>query len=191
MPQYYVEDSHPAIIDKEIWECVQLEFDRRKKYAVEYHIKSFNRNSKNNPLAEKVIYGKYGFVYRRRHWLKNRNGDKRLVWQCSERYKVKGVVGCDNKHIDDVVLIEAFISAFNWLVDNKEENIKRWESLKDDEDLFKRYKAKQFIEIVKTKGKIDKIDEGLVNKMLYNIVVKEDGNLVVRFVEGTEIECEI
>ena len=69
--------------------------------------------------------------------------------------------------------------------------MKRWESLKDYEDLFKRYKAKQFIEIVNTEGRIDEIDEGLVNKMLYNIVVKEDGNLIVRFVEGTEIECEI
>ena len=30
VPQYYVEDSHPAIIDKEMWEAVQLETERRK-----------------------------------------------------------------------------------------------------------------------------------------------------------------
>lgn len=57
--------------------------------------------------------------------------------------------------------------------------------------MFKRYKAKQFIDILNEQGKIEGIDGGLVNKMLYNIVVKEDGNLVVRFVEGTEVECEI
>lgn len=191
VPQYYVEDSHPAIINRDIWECVQLEFERRKKYVKEYHIKSFCRNSRANPLAGKVICGKCGFVYTRKNWIRNKQGDKRLVWQCSERYRVKGVLGCDNKHIDDDIINEAFISAFNWLIDNKEDNIKRWESLKDDEDLFIRYKAKQFINIVNNEGKIDKVEDILVNRVLYNIVIKDDGNLIVRFVEGTEVECEI
>lgn len=191
VPQYYVEDSHEAIIEKEIWECVQLEFDRRRKYTKEYHIQSFCRNSKNNPLAGKVICGKCGYVYTRKKWVKNKLGDKRLVWQCSTRYKVKGVLGCDNRHIDDDILNKAFVSAYNWLVDNKEDNIKRWESLKEDDDLFIRYKAKQFIDIVNNRGKIREIEATLVNSILYNIVVKEDGNVIVRFVEGTEVECEI
>lgn len=29
---FYVEDDHDAIISKRIWECVQLEIKRRKKY---------------------------------------------------------------------------------------------------------------------------------------------------------------
>ena len=33
VPQYYVEDSHEAIIDKEVWNAVQLEFERRKIYG--------------------------------------------------------------------------------------------------------------------------------------------------------------
>ena len=31
---FYVEDDHDAIISKRIWECVQLEINRRKKYLV-------------------------------------------------------------------------------------------------------------------------------------------------------------
>jgi hypothetical protein len=30
IPQYYVENSHPAIIDKGMWELVQIEHERRK-----------------------------------------------------------------------------------------------------------------------------------------------------------------
>ena len=77
-------------------------------------------------------------LYTRKDWIINKQGDKRIVWQWNERYRVKGGLACDNKYIDDVVLNEAFI----WLIDNKEDNIKRWESLKDDEDLFISYKAK-------------------------------------------------
>ena len=33
VPQYYVEESHPAIIDKDMWEAVQLEIKRRKVFA--------------------------------------------------------------------------------------------------------------------------------------------------------------
>ena len=38
VPQYYVEDSHPAIIDKEMWEAAQLEMERRKSYASDHGI---------------------------------------------------------------------------------------------------------------------------------------------------------
>jgi site-specific DNA recombinase len=38
VPQYYVEESHPAIIDKDMWEAVQLEMDRRKAFAEKHGI---------------------------------------------------------------------------------------------------------------------------------------------------------
>lgn len=31
IPQYYVQDSHPAIITKEDWDLVQIDMKRRKK----------------------------------------------------------------------------------------------------------------------------------------------------------------
>ncbi len=34
--QYYIEDDHEAIIEKWIWECVQLEIERRKRYLKEH-----------------------------------------------------------------------------------------------------------------------------------------------------------
>lgn len=39
VPQYYVKESHPAIIEREIWEAVQLEMQRRKKFVEDHGIK--------------------------------------------------------------------------------------------------------------------------------------------------------
>ena len=36
VPQYYVENSHPAIIDPEEWDLVQAEFSRRKALGSRY-----------------------------------------------------------------------------------------------------------------------------------------------------------
>ena len=38
VPQYYVEDSHPAIIDKDTWEAVHIKIKRRKKFSEEHGI---------------------------------------------------------------------------------------------------------------------------------------------------------
>lgn len=47
---YYVEDDHEAIISKRIWECVQLEAERRKKYLEEHGTNSYSRRPENNPV---------------------------------------------------------------------------------------------------------------------------------------------
>lgn len=49
LPQYYVENSHPAIIDKEEWEIVQAELMRREKIGAAY--------SGNSIFSSKLICG--------------------------------------------------------------------------------------------------------------------------------------
>ena len=46
---YYVEDDHEAIISKRIWECVQLEAERRKKYE-------WNRISRSDRLLLGTLF---------------------------------------------------------------------------------------------------------------------------------------
>ncbi|WP_207648889.1 hypothetical protein [Anaerobium acetethylicum] len=48
------------------------------------------------------------------------------VWQCSERYRVKGVRGCTNRHIDEENLHQIFIEAWNGIVAEKKAYIKKW-----------------------------------------------------------------
>lgn len=42
VPKYYVEESHPAIIEPETWEAVQLEMKRRKIFCEEHNIKNLD-----------------------------------------------------------------------------------------------------------------------------------------------------
>lgn len=103
VPQYYVEDSHPAIIDKDTWEAVQLEMERRKAFAKEHGIKKLGYASKTNPFAGRVVCGKCGRVYGRKVW-NSRDNFKRIIWRCNNKYPSKGVKACDSEHIDDKVL---------------------------------------------------------------------------------------
>ena len=50
---FYVEDDHDAIISKRIWECVQLEIKRRKKYLEEHGKNSYSHRPESNPFASK------------------------------------------------------------------------------------------------------------------------------------------
>ena len=39
-------------------------------------------------------------VFERKGW-RSSTGVDRKVWQCSEHYKVKGVMGCANRHVEE------------------------------------------------------------------------------------------
>jgi site-specific DNA recombinase len=38
----------------------------------------------------------------------------------NKKYVVKGEKGCQNKHIDDIVLYKAFVNTFNAMIENKD-----------------------------------------------------------------------
>ena len=59
-------------------------------------------------------------MFARKGW-RSSTGVDRKVWQCSERYKVKGVMGCTNRHVEEETLIKAYLMAWNALVENREE----------------------------------------------------------------------
>ncbi len=120
VPQYYVEESHPAIIDKEMWEAVQLEMERRRVFAETYGVFKLDYATLDNPFAGRVICGCCGGVFGRKTWHSTNENLKRKVWMCSNRYKIKGEKGCLNKYIDDRVLYQTFINTFNAIIENKD-----------------------------------------------------------------------
>jgi len=89
--KFYIEDDHEAIIEPWIWECVQLEIERRKRYLEEHGTKSYSNNTEKNPFASKIVCGECNKVFTRKGW-RSSTGETRKVWQCSERYRVKGVI---------------------------------------------------------------------------------------------------
>ena len=135
----------------------------------------------------RVICGYCGRYFGRNTWNSTDENLKRRVWQCNRKYEVKGKVKCKNKHIDEEVLYKAFVSSFNSLVENKEEFIKKWNA--EDGNELKRYKAKEFINIIESGEKIEDFDINLYFKMIENMMIFEDEKIIVSFLNGTKVEC--
>ncbi len=57
IPRYYVEESHPAIIDKDMWEAVQLEMERRRAFAEKHGIikVDYDRQIINHLLLKRIL----------------------------------------------------------------------------------------------------------------------------------------
>ena len=186
---FYVEDDHDAIISKRIWECVQLEIKRRKKYLKEHGTNSYSHRPESNPFASKIICGDCNKVFARKGW-RSSTGVDRKVWQCSERYKVKGVMGCANRHVEEETLIKAYLMAWNALVENREDFMEQWTEQLQSENLLESYRAEKFIEYTDGAKPLTEMDTDFMMKTLDHIKVFEDGTLLVVFLDGTEIECK-
>lgn len=79
-----------------------MEHERRSNYIKEHGTNSYSHRTETNPFAGKIICGTCNQVFTRKGW--KTKGGYRKVWQCQERYKVKGVQGCTNRHVDEEVL---------------------------------------------------------------------------------------
>ena len=85
-PKYYVENSHPAIIDTETFGRAQEELARRigKKKVKEIGTKTEQgKYSSKYALTELLICGECHTPYRRCTW--TAHGRKRIVWRCVKR----------------------------------------------------------------------------------------------------------
>ena len=168
-----------------IWEAVQQEYDRRNRYIEEHGTNSYSHRPETNPFAGKVVCGTCNQAFTRKGW-KTRD-QYRKVWQCQERYKIKGVQGCSNRHIDEEVLKEAFILSWNSLLDNREELKRKWETLVEFANPLEQYRAVQFADMTENAEHITDIDTDFILRSFDHIKVYETGKIIIRFMDGTEI----
>lgn len=103
VPQYYVEDSHEAIIPPDEWEAVQIEIARRKTLGRHY--------SGNSVFASKLICADCGGYYGPKVWNSTSSIYRRTVWQCNSKFK--GETKCCTPHITEEAVKEKFVAAFN------------------------------------------------------------------------------
>lgn len=85
-PKYYVENSHPAIIDAEMFGRAQEELARRigKKKVKEIGTKTEQgKYSSKYALTELLVCGECHTPYRRCTW--TAHGRKQIVWRCIKR----------------------------------------------------------------------------------------------------------
>ncbi|MDO4302011.1 MAG: recombinase family protein [Clostridia bacterium] len=186
LQKFYIEEDHEAIIEPEVWECVQLEMQRRKQYIKEHSLNSFSVKTETNPFYGKVLCGECNNTFGRKTWM---NGEKsRKVWQCNSRYRVKGVQSCCNRHIEESTVEQIFIIAWNAIIDNLESCRVKWNVLASGEDLLMAYKARDFLKLTENAEHIDKVDTDFMIRVLDNITIYESGKIIIKFYDGTEIE---
>jgi DNA invertase Pin-like site-specific DNA recombinase len=112
VPQYYVQNSHPAIIEPEEFDAVQAEIERRK---------SLGRPSGcNSPFSAKIVCGDCGGFYGSKVWGSNTKY-RRVIWRCNEKYK--GDKKCKTPHVTEDDVKQRFLLAFNSLKECREELI--------------------------------------------------------------------
>lgn len=118
--QYYVENSHPAIVPKETFHAVQAEIERRGK--LQGGDKNHSRYTNKYPFSGKIFCGECAGSFRRKYWGTGKY--KKAVWLCRTRMD-KGPEGCDMPAVDEEKLQEAFMRVVSQLITDRDTFVKR------------------------------------------------------------------
>jgi len=120
VPQYYVAESHPAIINPHEWEAVQLEMASRKSDQKRHDCKT--------PFSGKIICGDCNERYGSKVW-HSTDQYRRVVWQCN--HKFDGNRKCATPHLYEQTIRDLFVLVIS-------EYLRDRESVLDDLRFVKR-----------------------------------------------------
>ena len=109
VPQYYVENSHEAIIPRDLYMQVQEEMVRRANLHSGANRKKRVYSSRY-ALSSHVYCPKCGDIYRRIAW--NNRGKRSTVWRCVSRVE-HGPKCCDAPTVQESALQDAVMQAIN------------------------------------------------------------------------------
>ena len=147
IPQYYVESSHPAIIEPDEWDHVQTEFARRKALG--------NRYSSKSTLSAKLVCEDCGGFYGSKVW-HSTDKYRHTIWQCNSKFGREE--HCHTPTVDTDTVQKLFIQAYNQLMQNRKDVIEDCEEwcrvLTDctdlDKEIERQYEETQVVgELVK------------------------------------------
>jgi hypothetical protein len=118
-PQYYVTDSHPAIISPEEWDAVQAELERRASIGRPIGCGS--------PFSTKLVCGSCGGWYGKKVWgsYKEDKSRRREIWQCNDKYAHLGKLakGCKTPTLTEDEIKTRFLAIWNSMAGNRNELI--------------------------------------------------------------------
>ena len=97
LPQYFVEDTHEAIIPMDEWQAVQAEFKRRRDLGP-----FGNKSLKLSAFSTKITCGCCGKHYRH-SGKRNTAGEVYYIWTCQTKSQ-KGASACPSKNIPEKML---------------------------------------------------------------------------------------
>ena len=129
VPQFYVEGSHPAIVDPAEWELVQQELARRKSNP--------RQRFWNNGFGGKIVCGECGAAFGPKVW-HSTDAYLRTVWQCNRKYQPRPTAHqteekgsspeggekkrpCATPHLTEEQIKAAFCKALNILLTDQDQ----------------------------------------------------------------------
>ncbi len=136
VPQYYVEESHEAIVSPEVFEFVQAEIKRRTQ--------GYERYSGVSIFSTKIECADCGGWYGAKVW-HSTDKYRRVIYQCNGKFRKK--TGCKTPHLTESEIKEYFVKAVNILIGNKDELIANVEIVRkmllNDGELLEKKKSLQ------------------------------------------------
>ncbi|HEM3036779.1 TPA: recombinase family protein [Streptococcus suis] len=106
LPQYYVENNHEAIVDRETFDAVQQVLDNK------------GRKSSTTIFSSKLVCGDCGHFFGSKVW-HSTSKYRRVIYRCNQKYK--GTERCSTPHVTEDEVKQWFISAVNQMLENKYE----------------------------------------------------------------------
>jgi len=168
LPQYLVENGHPAIISKDLFEEAQ-----EKMNSITFSV------SKRTPFNEQVTCESCGTFYGRKKWTRA-DGIFTWVWECPQKYKE---LKCQNPHVYEDFMYDAYYQATKHLFDTYKsdiiEHLKRLENIVGADILLEEFNT--FLYQVPKTALFD-INTWLI--MTRKVIITKDRKLQFEFISG-------
>lgn len=132
--QYYVSNSHDAIVDEDTFNLVQAELARRSKF------KSALRD--NSVFSTKIICGECGYFYGRKTLHSTSEKHRKVVWYCNRRYD--GEEKCSTPSISEPDIEKYYLIALKRLLSDKESHIADCNTKLNNESALAQLKEDRF-----------------------------------------------
>ncbi|HEL9638691.1 TPA: recombinase family protein [Streptococcus suis] len=154
LPQYYVENNHEAIVDRETFDAVQQVLDNK------------GRKSSTTIFSSKLVCGDCGHFFGSKVW-HSTSKYRRVIYRCNEKYN--GSYKCSTPHVTEEEVKHWFISAVNQVIDNRLEvidNLSVLQSIGSLEIIDER------IKVLETEAEV--VSQLVANLVSENAIIRQD-----------------
>ena len=146
VPQYYVEDSHPAIISKDTYDIAMNMLRNTKNARSAY---------KGNIFSGKIICADCSSAFSPKTW-HSLDKYKRTIWQCADKFK--GETKCTTPHLTEDEIKAVVVKAINAILPRKRAIISEIENSIEEVFSNSNLEEKKLILDAKMKVICDSID---------------------------------
>ena len=130
--QYYVTNSHEAIIDEDVFNLAQVELQKRSK------MRRGLRNS--SPFCTKLVCGDCGSFYGHKIFHAKEKHSKD-VWYCNRRYQ--GNNNCSTPILAEDDLVKYYLQALSKILENKDRYVSACKAQMDEADALEKIRHKR------------------------------------------------